>query len=237
MTHYISGNNKGLLISFDGIDSSGKETQSAMLAERLRHHGHKVHQFTTPDYATKSGKELKARLQNKIGNWQETSWEEKMSYFARNRAEHREEVMQALSRGDVVIYDRYVPSSLAFITVEATRAQEADLLRDRIQRAVDREEYTNNGMPKEGLSIFLDIPPHVASELLEKRKEKLQDEDEYTDHLEVQERLYNEYDIMYKAEPDRYLRISCVSGNELLSAEDIAELVWEGLTERFSQLK
>lgn len=228
---------KGLLISFDGVDSSGKETQTKQLADRLRYNGYTVRLFVTPDYNTPSGQEIKQWLQGKRGDWSALHWEEKMRLFSRNRAENHDEVVAALKAGDIVMYDRYVPSSLAFITVEALPAQETDLFRERIYRTVEHEEYEIKKMPREDASIFLDVPPHVSAELLEKRKEKLADEDEYTDHLQVQERLYNEYDVMCNNDPKRFVRIHCVSGTELLSIDDTSELVWEALTAKFPFLK
>lgn len=225
----------GLLISFDGTDSSGKETQAHLLAERLQSHGHRVHQFSTPDYQTKSGQKLKKRLQNKIGNWSKTPWQEKLKYFSTNRAEHKEEVIEALGKGDIVIYDRYVPSSLAFIAVEAL-SEDPTLRRELIYDSVKEAEYKENGMPPEDISIFLDLPPSITTTLLEKRKEKLSDEDEYTDHIQVQKKLYNQYDLLCQDAPKHYLRIKCVTVSKLLDINGIAELIWVGLLEKFPHL-
>ena len=236
MHHHGPSGARGLLISFDGVDSSGKETQAKALVDRLRYQGYTVRQFVTPDYSTPSGRDLKLRLQGKKGDWASTSWEEKMRYFANNRAEHKEEVLDALDTGEMVVYDRYVPSSLAFVAIEALLAQEVSIWREDVYNAVRDYEYGQHKMPREDVSIFLDVPPKVSAELLEKRKEKLQDEDEYTDHLHVQERLYNEYLELLKAMPERFLRIPCLDGNELLPITATQELVWEGLTARFPEL-
>lgn len=226
----------GLLIAFDGIDSSGKETQARLLAERLRYKAHNVHLFTTPDYTTASGQELKRRLQNADGTWVHTSWEDKMKLFAANRREHRDEVISILQRGDIVIYDRYVPSSLAFITVEALPAPEADLWRDKVQQTVARLEYDIHKMPRENVSIFLDVPPTVSATLLEKRKQARSDQHEYTDHEALQQRLYNEYDTLCLKEPQHYLRIKCLVDSQLLGRDDVSELVWEGVLSRLPSL-
>ncbi|MFH1353719.1 MAG: hypothetical protein ABIH36_00335 [bacterium] len=225
----------GLLISFDGTDSSGKETQSRLLTKRLLSHGRHVYRFATPDYQTRSGRVLKKRLQNKIGDWASTPWLEKLKYFSANRAEHREEVINALNKGDIIIYDRYVPSSLAFIVIEAL-SEDPDLERPDIYQAVRKTEYEDNGMPLENISIFLDVPPQISTTLLEKRKEKLNDKDEYTDHIKVQQRLYNEYDLLCQSNPGHYLRIKCAIGNSLLGINDTAELIWTGLLEKFPAL-
>jgi dTMP kinase len=225
---------RGLLISFDGIDSSGKETQTRLLVERLRFQGRVVRELATPDYDTASGQEIKLRLQNKLGQWSDLAWEEKMKLFATNRAEHRQEVLDAIQRGEIVIYDRYVPSSLAFIAIEALIPQNIELKREEIHGAVAQQEYEENKMPHEDVSIFLDVPPVVSASLLHGRKSKRGEEDEYTDHADIQQRLYNEYDWMCNNDPKRFLRIKCTEGNQLYEVTYISELVWEGLNSKFS---
>ncbi len=232
----MSSDMPGLLIAFDGLDCSGKATQTDRLVRRLRYTGFASRLLQTPDYSTSSGQELKLRLQNKIGNWADTPWEDKMKYFGNNRAEHREEVVNALNQGEMVVYDRYVPSSLAFITVEALRPQEGDDRRIEVQKAVAAFEYTDHNMPKEDVSIFLDVPADITFELLSKRKEYNEEHDEYTDQKIVQQRLYNEYDLLCNSNPEHYIRIKCTDGNELLAVEDVSELIWTALLERFPQL-
>lgn len=227
---------QGILISFDGLDSSGKHTQVRHLITRLRGLGHVVQHLESPDYTTPTGRKLKEYLQNKDGAWHTVPWEEKMKLFASNRAEKREDIVSALKRGEIVVYDRYVPSSLAFITVEALSPQEVDLFRDKIQAAVESHEYKYLRMPRPDISIFLDVPPLVATTLLHGRKHVTQDDDEYTDELSLQERLYNEYDIFCQKDPRQYLRVRCVEGDELLGIEDVAEAIWVSLREKFPRL-
>lgn len=230
---FTSEIDKGIIISFDGLDSTGKNTQSKKLIERLRTAGWPVRIFETPDYTTPSGKELKLRLQHKLGDWNATPWQEKMKYFAINRAEHREEVLEALANKEIIIYDRYIPSSMAFMATEGLTEEEVEQGRAAVYAAVEHEEYVLNAMPKEDASIFLDVPPQVSTQLLEKRKEDREDEDEYTDHISIQQRMYNEYDYMTTNDPKRFLRITCVEDGKLLAKEDVAELIWSGLVERF----
>ncbi|HLD26071.1 MAG TPA: hypothetical protein VJC05_03445 [Candidatus Andersenbacteria bacterium] len=226
----------GFLISFDGLDSSGKNTQTQALIARLRKAGRRVATFTTPDYTTPSGQELRARLQGKVGDWATTPWQEKMRLFAKNRAEHRQEVVDALSVGAIVLYDRYVPSSLAFIAVEAA-LQDPTVTREQVYGAVRQAEYGDNQMPPEDCSIFLDVPPARALALLAGRKEAQQAADEYTDQLHVQEKLYEEYEYLTALDPERYLRIVCLEGEQLLPPEVIADRVWAEVTKRFPSLK
>lgn len=230
--HTMSDTAKGILISFDGLDSSGKQTQASVLADKLRHLGHVVHTYQTPDYSTPSGQELKARLQGTMGDWQQTPWQEKLDYFARNRAEHREAVQSALARGELVVYDRYIPSSLAFMAIEA-QFENAATPREAVHQTVRDIEYQKNNMPQEAISFFLDMPPRTAEKLLNKRKALKQEKDEYTDHLEVQQKLYHEYEFLTAKDPTRYVRIPCVANDRLRSIEDIAYTVWQELTSRY----
>jgi dTMP kinase len=228
-------NRAGLLISFDGIDCSGKATQTKELARRLRHQGYTVNLLQTPDYTTETGKKLKALLQD-INSWKKLPWQKRLELFAANRLEHRAEVITALQRGHMVIYDRYIPSSLAFFAIEAMEDMPGEAGRRAAYSGVTEVEYQQNKMPVEDVSIFLDVPPATAMSLLQQRKKLRNDKDEYTDQVSVQQKLYNEYDLLTKEHPENYLRISCSIGEELLSVGDVAELVWSGLHERFSQL-
>ncbi len=227
----------GLLISFDGLDSSGKATQSRLLVERLRLAGYKTRHFSSPDYSTPSGEDLKVCLQNKAGEWKDLPWQEKMKLFADNRAEHREEAVTALVLGEMVVYDRYVPSSMAFMTVEACRDAITDSGRQAVHEAVQQQEYVMNLMPPENVSIFLDVPAAVTCGLLKTRQKVSGHDDEYTDTLKVQERLYSEYDWLCQSDPEHYLRIHCFTDNVLLLVDDVTELVWQALVIQFPFLK
>ncbi|MBI3250526.1 MAG: hypothetical protein HYZ61_01575 [Candidatus Andersenbacteria bacterium] len=211
----------GKLISFDGLDSSGKATQVRLLVERLRAVGQDVLQVETPDYSTPSGKELKARLQGKLGDWMTTPWQDKVRYFATNRVEHKDEVITMLKKGGIVVYDRYVPSSLVFMEIEAKPSERAE-----VHATIEQTEYEANGMPHEHLSLFLDVPPQIALKLLGGRKKKRQDDDEYTDQFEVQQKMHEAYIRLASEQPNRVHRIQCVEEGRLLSPKKIAAKIW-----------
>ncbi|MDA1169437.1 MAG: hypothetical protein O3A36_03810 [bacterium] len=224
-----------MLISFDGLDSSGKATQARLLTEHLKTKNIATAMFQSPDYETSSGKALKLRLQNKDGQWERTPWKEKMGYFAANRAEHREEVISLLNQGAIIVYDRYVPSSVAFMVSEANAAE--TIPHKDIQKAVQDLEYGKNGMPKEDASIFFDIPPKVAVDLLKGRKKTIGDTDEYTDYLHIQEALHSEYVRLAEENPQHMLRIACMnSEGNLRSIEEISLFVREALARKFPNL-
>jgi dTMP kinase len=101
---------KAILIAFEGIDQSGKETQAARLAERLRSKGKKVQLSGFPDYETPIGIEIKKFLNGE----REFNAETRQLLYAANRYEKLEELNEWLSTMDYVILDRYKASGLAY---------------------------------------------------------------------------------------------------------------------------
>ena len=227
---------QGSLISFDGTDSSGKATQASALTERLRALGHQAGKFMTPDYETDIGKRLKQLFQGTAGSWDDLTWQEQMKLLADNRAQHRQEVLDILEAGGIVVYDRYVPSSIAHMAVDALSPEEIDEGREEIARRVEEYEYKNNGMPHGSLSVFLDVPPHVSNKLLETRKREQNESAEATDDVALQTRIYNEYLWLTSRDPAHYVRIKCLENGRLFKPEVISGLVWEAVTARIPRL-
>jgi dTMP kinase len=99
-----------VLITFEGIDGSGKTTQAALLADWLREGGREAVLLREP-----GGTPLGERLRELILEGPEmTAWAE-AALFAAARAELVECVIRpALDRGAVVVCDRYVDSSLVY---------------------------------------------------------------------------------------------------------------------------
>jgi len=226
----------GLLISFDGIDSSGKETQARLLMHKVQTAGHNVGFFQTPDYNSASGIKLKRLFQGQDGSWDSLAWQEKMQLIAANRAEHKAEVIGLLQQGGVVIYDRYVPSSIAHMTADALIAAAPDSDRASIREQVEDHEYRQNQMPHEDLFIFLDLSPAQAAALLQVRKTQLDEPDETTDKIDLQSRIYQEYQFLAREFPHRCIKINCVANNRLLDIQTISDNVWQLITQRFPQL-
>jgi dTMP kinase len=98
-----------MFITFEGLDGSGKTTQTELLAAAIRETGREVVTTREPG-GTPLGEELRAVLLN----YETTSWAE-AALFAAARAELVERVIApALERGAVVVCDRYLDSSLAY---------------------------------------------------------------------------------------------------------------------------
>lgn len=135
----------GLLIAFEGLDQSGKQTQAELLRERLAARGHTVQFLSFPDYKTVIGEEIGRALR---GERQYTPDVMQLLYVA-NRYEWKQEIAAARDRGEIVVCDRYLASSVAY--GEAQGLEAAWLV--AIQRY----------LPQPDITILLDIPPDVSA--------------------------------------------------------------------------
>src|SRR5512136_1166376 len=134
----------GLLIAFEGLDQSGKETQAKLLAARLVADGSEVRIFPFPDYETAIGGEIGRALQGERDYGPDVM---QLLYVA-NRYEWKPAIERALATGQVVICDRYQASSVAY--GEAQGLDPGWLA--EIQRY----------LPQPDLTIVLDIAPETA---------------------------------------------------------------------------
>src|SRR5271157_1849216 len=105
-------NHKGLFITFEGMDGSGKTTQMHRLAARLRSMGNTVLETAEPGGPPISMKIRRILLD--AANQELSAVTEILLYFA-SRAQNVDEwIAPALARGEIVLSDRFTDSSLVY---------------------------------------------------------------------------------------------------------------------------
>ena len=160
---------KGLLIAFEGLDQSGKQTQAEMLRDRLVDAGRLVRLLSFPAYDTAIGSELGKALQGDRDYGADVM---QLLYVA-NRYEWKPQMERELQRGTVLICDRYLASSVAY--GEALGLDPAWLL--------DMQKY----LPQPDLTLLLDIEPGVSA------RRKTADRDRYERDLALLGRVRDSY--------------------------------------------
>jgi dTMP kinase len=140
---------RGTFIVFEGGDGAGKSTQVRRLTEYLRDRGLSPVVTREPG-ATALGGQVRSVLLDRSSNI--TSRAEALLYAA-DRADHVEKVIcPALERGDVVISDRYIDSTLAY------QGAGRDLAVDDLARI---SRWATDGLVPD-LTVLLDVAPETG---------------------------------------------------------------------------
>jgi dTMP kinase len=108
----MSTTERGLFITFEGPDGSGKSTQARMLAERLRGEGRAVLESVEPG-GTPIGQQIRRILLDPV-NKELTATAELLLMFAARAQNVEQWILPALGEGKIVISDRFTDSSLAY---------------------------------------------------------------------------------------------------------------------------
>jgi dTMP kinase len=142
--------NPGLFIAFEGGDGAGKSTQAAQLAGALESRGLKVLRTREPG-GTPIGEKLRSLVLDH-GHGHIDAHTEAL-IFAASRAAHAGQVIRpALERGDIVLTDRYIDSSVAYQGAGRGLGTEA-------VRTVN--EWATEGLQPD-LTVLLDVDPAVG---------------------------------------------------------------------------
>jgi dTMP kinase len=192
----------GVFVCFEGGEGSGKSTQSHLLAEWLRDEGYAV-RLTFEPGDTEVGREMRRIvLSPETG---ELSDRTEALLYAADKAEHVDTVVRpALARGEVVITDRYVDSTLAY--QGAGRALDAREL-EWIARWATCDLRPH-------LTVVLDLEPEHGLGRFEER-DRIEQES-----VEFHQRVRDAFLAMADVDPDHYLVLDARE-----SVDDIARAV------------
>lgn len=201
---------KGLFISFEGIDGSGKSTQTKRLAENLRAAGHDV-VLTREPGGSPGAEEIRALvLQGDPDRW---SAETELLLFTASRRDHLERTIRpALTAGKVVICDRFADSTRMY----------QGLSRGDLRGKVDALHDLMIGVEPD-LTILIDIDPGVG---LSRAKSRQTVEERFEDFgVDLQTRMRAGFLTLAQEYASRF---RVIDGAQ--SADDVAQDVWAAVS-------
>jgi dTMP kinase len=160
---------KGAFIVIEGLDGSGKTTQAKLLAANLKK-SHHLAVYTAEPSQGKIGKFIRNRILYEEARFP-TAVEALL--FAADRVEHiNNEVLPAVERGQLVISDRYLYSSLAY--------------QGSAGLSLDWIESINQQAMKPDLALYIDVKPEIVLNRLKRKKSVMET-------LETQQRVREVY--------------------------------------------
>jgi dTMP kinase len=196
---------------FEGVDGSGTSTQLALLKDKFAAHLSKK-PFFYPTFEPTDGV-IGRLIRSALKNTPPLKAETLARLFAADRNEHLFAdggIVERCRRGELVVCDRYVLSSLAYQGIECGRELPAAL---------------NSAFPAPELLLLFDIDPSVSEERLRGRPSA-----DIYEHLEFQKKVREQYLSL----PDGYrnagVRVEIIDAAQ--SVEKVAEQVWRALSKR-----
>jgi dTMP kinase len=195
---------RGLFVTLEGGDGSGKTTQAELLEQWLVDRGRTVVRTREPG-GTDVGVEVREIVLHHRGDIAPRA---EALLYAADRAHHVATVVRpALERGDVVVQDRYLDSSVAY--------QGAGRVLDPAEVRSLSEWATEGLLPD--LTVLLDLPSDVARARLDgarTRYDRLEAE-----AAEFHERVRAAYLQFAEAEPDRFVVVDATRPVDEIAAE------------------
>lgn len=211
----------GKLIALDGVDASGKQTHTELLAEFLKGMGKKVRRLSFPAYDSPSSTLVKMYLSGDLGkNAEDVDAYCASTLFAADRfVTYRTDWAEDYKNKDVIlIADRYVSSNMIHQAGKIGNKREKDLFLEWL----DNFEYEIYKLPRPDVTLFLDMPPEYGRKLMANRDNKFTGEKELDIHESDSSYLDKSYEnAKYVAEKFAWNHILCVKNEKIRSVEDI----------------
>ena len=216
----------GKLIVIEGLDGSGKATQSALLCRSLEERGIRCRQIAFPDYGDPSSTLVKMYLSGELGGVGDVNaWAASLFYAVDRYASFVRHWRDDYEAGTVIVADRYATSNIPH--------QMSKLPRERWEEYMAWQadlEYSRVGIPRPDGVLYLDMPPEVSRKLLSGRyhgDEKKRDihEADFAYLLRCREAA------LFGAEKAGWKVIPCARGDEPFLPGDIARQVAEAASE------
>lgn len=154
------------LIVIDGLDGSGKATQTDLLTKKLTNVGKDIVKITYPNYENESSVLVKMYLNGEISdNPSDINAYAAASFYACDRyIGYQTEWKNDYLDGKIIIADRYVSSNAIHQMVKLPMHEWDDFL-----KWLYDYEFVKLGLPREDKLIYLDMNPLISQKLINSR--------------------------------------------------------------------
>lgn len=207
------------IIAIEGIDGTGKNTQTRLLVDNLKKRGFEVEYLGFPCYSeTFFGSEIGRYLNGEFGGLNDVHPKLASLLYAGDRFEKKAFIEQTLSQGKVLVIDRYVSSNIAH-----QGAKLEGEAREALCKWLQQLEYEVYGLPKSGLNVLLNMDVKSSTSLVLKK-----DARDYTDKKQDLHEADTSYmdkvaQVYYQlSEAPNWYRVECVNQGQIRTIEDIS---------------
>src|SRR3989344_17688 len=150
------------LIVFEGLDGSGKATQTKLLVEKLKS---QVMMIDFPQYGTWGAAFVEKYLNGELGTLEDITPKQASLFYALDRYAARTKLLEWLEQGKIVVANRYVAANQAY-----QGSKVAEDKRDGFLRWLDELEHDILQLHRPTLTVYLRMPLNVSIDLVEHRR-------------------------------------------------------------------
>ncbi len=169
-----------MLIAIDGIDGSGKGTQTNLIREYLESRGKRVDYVSFPQYSSFFGSLAGQYLNGEYGTLEQVHPKLAALLYAMDRRDYFE---KHDLKGDIILCDRYVPSNIGHQAARMPREE-----RDAFVNWLEELEFQINHIPRPDLSLIFDLS--VENSALHVAKKQKRAYTDLTHDIHEQDRDY-----------------------------------------------
>lgn len=205
-----------MLIALDGLDGSGKETQTKLLLQELDKAGIPYRYLSFPTYDPEMSAALKMYLDGRFGDDPEiVNGYAASSFFAIDRyCSYMLDWKKDYESGKVIVCNRYTTAN-AVHQLSKLPQEQADYF---LQWILDFE-FGKLGLPKPDLVLYLCLPPEVSEYLVEKRSKETGRKEDI--HEKSKSHLANSYRAaLYSSQKLGWDKIDCVGADGTLRTRE-----------------
>lgn len=217
---------KGKLIVIEGLDGSGKATQTQYLYNRCRQAKKNVVQVSFPNYEDNSSALVKMYLSGQMGNINDVNVFAASTFYSVDRyATFHMYYKKQYEEGAVIIADRYTTSNIVHQASKLPAEERLPYI-----HWLEDLEYDRMGLPRPDLVLYMDMEPEIARQLIQKRyKGNLGEMDIHESNFEYM--LACRETALLAAQQCGWKIISCSDGARPLDADKISDKIWEIVSE------
>ncbi len=226
---------KGKLIVIDGIDGSGKATQTKILAARLKKEGVKVKTINFPQYYTNHfGKLIGEYLSGKYGDFIQVDPHIASVLYAADRFETSTKIRKWLEQGYMVISDRYMSANQIHQGGKIEDLNE----RKRFLEWLEKMEYGVFKIPRPNVIIYLDVPFEVskewlASKIVQRSKKYTEGRKDVAEDNLIHLKSSRDCALLLAKNRKDWKQIECCQGMVCMLPEEVHERVFALIKKRF----
>ncbi|MFN3301646.1 MAG: dTMP kinase [Patescibacteria group bacterium] len=218
----------GKLIVIEGLDGTGKATQTKILFEKLKKEGFSPVVFDFPLYHTFWGKIVALYLHGEYGQVSEVNPYFSSILYSLDRWQIKDKIRKFLKDRKIVIANRYSTSNFLYQSVKLKKKKEKEIF----LKWLEKIEYKFFGLPKPDLVIYLKLPYYLSRKLLKKKNKKF-------DHHEKNEKFLKmvEKNSSFIIKKYHWKIVPCEKNKRILSKKEIAEKIWKIVYPKIANLK